>query len=344
MQPISVMPFPSPPVVSAGLGSQSSEQPSEPGSSPVADASLVEAVLVCFQNAFLTGDRRCYGGLIRDSGLGLVMRAIAGLIQSGEIDSATDTHDLAHVIGMQTARVLGLNGEAFLLCSTEFSYGCQHGFFEQSLASAPNATEAASKICADLVGSHSSKTACYCYHGVSHGIMMASDYDLDRALGICDSLGDPMATEGCWQGVLMENVNAVMRGESRGGVFYDDDPLTPCNRVSDKYKWQCYINHAGRLITLFDFSVAEASHACLAASPRYIRACIKSLGLMVSNPAWQTTLAGPGDNSRTTVDVTIELCDQFPNEHRAACVVGAVDNIMNFESVALDVARRFCRL
>ena len=353
--PSSVMPLPNPPVVSAGLGSQSLEQQPLPGPSAVVDTaaipgpvtfastSLVEAVLACFQSTFLTGDRECYGGLIQDSGPGPVMQAVADLIQAGDIDSATDTHSLAHVIGRQTARVLGLNGEAFLRCSTEFNYGCQHGFFEQSLASAPNAAEAASNICADLVGSYSKKTAFYCYHGVGHGIMMASAYDLDRALGICDSLGDPLASEGCWQGVFMENVNAVMRSESREGVFSDEDPLAPCNGMAERHKWQCYINHAGRLITLFDFSVADASHACLAASSRLIQTCIESLGLMVSNPAWQATLAGSSVNSQTTVEVTIELCEQFPDQYRETCAVGAVDNIMNFEGVTLDLAPRFCK-
>ena len=270
------------------------------------------------------------------------MQAAVELIASGDIHGAIDTHNFAHNVGRQTARVLGLNGEAFLRCSIDFNYGCQHGFFEHALATSPNATEAATSICADLVGVHPAKTVFYCYHGVGHGVMMASSYDLALALETCDALGDAMASDGCWQGVFMENVNAVMRGESREGVFSDTDPLAPCNRVAERHQWECYINHAGRLITLFDFSVAKASHACLSASPAYILACVQSLGLMVSNPAWQLTLVGPRSQSHN-VEVTLELCAQFPTDYLAECIVGAVDNIMNFDGVVLDRALRLCQ-
>ena len=312
-----------------------------PGAATLLDGTFPEAVLGCFQSALLTGSPGCYGELVRRSGPGPVFQVVMELIESGDIDADTDTHDLAHVVGRQTALVFGLNGEGFLKCPTEFNYGCQHGFFEQALAESASATKAASSICDDLFDSHPSKTAFYCYHGVGHGVMMASAYDLGVALDVCDSLGGSTASEGCWQGVFMENVNAVMRGESREGVFSDTEPLAPCNRVEERHKWQCYINHAGRLITPFDFSMADASEACLDASAGYIRACMESLGLMVSNPSWQRTLVGPGGGSGQ-VAVTLELCAQFPGDHRRNCIVGAVDNIMNFEGVVLDRAPRLC--
>ena len=296
----------------------------------------------CQQSAFLTGKWGCIGKLVDEAGPVQVLQAVVELIESGDIDSSIDTHNLAHNVGRQTAQVLGLNGEAFLRCSIEFNYGCQHGFFEHALANSPTATEAATSICADLVNAHSEKTVFYCYHGVGHGVMMASAYDLGLALGTCDSLGDAVASDGCWQGVFMENTNAVMRGEAREGVFSNTDPLAPCNRVEDRHKWECYINHAGRLITFFDYSVAQASHACLDASPGYVLACIQSLGLMVSNSAWQLPLVGPRSRDHN-VEVTLELCGQFPAEYLRECIIGAVDNIMNFDGVVLDRALRLCR-
>ena len=327
------------PVPTLGLLSPPQAGPVE--AMPSTDAAFVDAVLSCNQDYFLTGKPACYGTLVQKTGPAVVLQALAELIRSGELDSFVDTHDFAHVVGRQTARVFGINGEAFLRCSTEFNYGCQHGFFEQALASSPSAVDAASDICADLVDTHPSKTVFYCYHGVGHGVMMASAYDLDVALSTCDSFGDRMASDGCWQGVFMENVNAVMRGEAREGVFSDADPLAPCSRVAERHKWECYINHAGRLITLFQFSVGEASQACLAASSGFVPACIQSLGLMVSNPAWQLTLAGPESRSRN-LEVTVELCGRFPADYRLDCVIGAVDNILNFDGVVLDRALRYC--
>ena len=305
------------------------------------DVGFLDDLLICYQSVFITGKPGCYGKLIERAGPDQVLLGIRALIASGEVDSGIDTHVLAHQIGRQTASVFGLRGEAFLRCSTEFNYGCQHGFFENALANSPDATQAAFRVCADLVESSSRKTAFYCYHGVGHGVMMASAYDLDLALETCDSLGDFMASDGCWQGVFMENVNAVMRGEAREGVFSDAEPLAPCSRVADRHKWECYINHAGRLVTLFEMSIEDASRACLEASARFVSPCIQSLGLMVSNPAWQRTLAGAEDDSQT-VQIALELCGLFPDEHESGCIVGAVDNIMNFEGVVLDVALDFC--
>ena len=306
------------------------------------DDKFREAVLKCQQAAFLTGKWGCMGNLVEEAGPTQVLRAVMELIESGDIDSSIDTHNIAHNVGRQTARVLWLNGEAFLRCSIEFNYGCQHGFFEHALANSPNATEAATTICADLVEAYSEKTVFYCYHGVGHGVMMASAYDLALALNTCDALGDAVASDGCWQGVFMENTNAVMRGEAREGVFSETDPLAPCNGVQDRHKWECYINHAGRLITFFDFSVSQASHACLDASPGYVLACIQSLGLMVSNSAWQLPLVGSRSRDHN-VEVTLELCGQFPADYLRECIIGAVDNVMNFDGVVLDRALRLCR-
>ena len=305
------------------------------------ETAFEEEVLRCHEISSGTGTGFCYGGLVLEAGAERVLRTLEGLIQAGAIDSTADTHHIAHDVGRQTARVFGLNGEAFLGCSTQFNYGCQHGYFERALAESPDATVAASRICSDLVGAQPTKTAFYCYHGVGHGVMMASAYDLDQALTVCDSLGTAMASDGCWQGVFMENVNAVMRGDARAGVFSETDPLAPCNQVAERYRWECYINHAGRLITFFDMDVGLASHACLEALPRYASACIESLGLMVSNPAWQKTLAGPESASRN-IEVTLELCRQFPVAYRGDCVWGGVDNILNFDGTRLDRALRLC--
>ena len=327
---------------SAGQPSPSERSgPERSGTVASAELEFREAVVICQQKAFLTGDTACLGDLIVRAGPDRVLETVVKAIEAGDIDSSTDTHDLAHEVGRQTARVFGIGGEGFLRCSILFNYGCQHGFFEQALASSPSATEAAFSICADLVGSEPTKTVFYCYHGVGHGVMMASAYDLDLALEVCDSLGDPMASDGCWQGVFMENVNSVMRGEAREGVFLDSDPLTPCNKVADRHKWECYINHAGRLITLFERSVRDASHACLGAAPPFILACIQSLGLMVSNQAWQLTLVGASSQGRN-IETTFELCGQFPADYRRDCLIGAIDNIMNFEGVVLDRGLRFC--
>lgn len=268
---------------------------------------------------------------------------LESLQQQGKIPPSEDDHQISHNIGRKTAEVFGLTGEAFVSCPTSYNYGCQHGFFEYALGRFDSPKDAAQNICQSLVNTHSEKSIFYCYHGVGHGVLMATAYDLGKGLAMCDSFDTARGKDGCWQGLFMENVNAGMRGEAREGVFSAADPLAPCNVLGEQYRHECFINHAGWLMKSFENDVAKASHACLAAPDENgMRACLESIGLMVTNPSWQVKLArGMTGNNE---EIAWVLCEKFPEGHVAACVTGGVDNIMNFDELKTDRAVRFCSL
>lgn len=264
--------------------------------------------------------------------------------EKGMVDRSVDDHQLAHRIGRETARVYGINAESFLLCPMEaFNGGCQHGFFEYVLGRARTAIDAATTICETLAHSdYSPKTRFYCYHGVGHGVMMASAYKLHEALDICDALPNYVAQDGCWQGVFMENVNGVMFEGTGEGVFFENDPLAPCNALADKYRHECYVNHAGWLMRVFGNSVYKATRACLDAG-NYISSCLQSIGLMVTNPSWQASLGG-NVRDKSFEEVAWDLCLEFPVSHRSECVIGGVDNILNFDVLDTARAKKFCTI
>jgi hypothetical protein len=253
-----------------------------------------------------------------------------------------DEHQLGHHIGRQTAESFGVNENAFLLCPmAALNGGCQHGFFEYVLGKTTTSAEAANLICSSLDEQYSAKFRFYCYHGVGHGVMMAAAYDLERALSMCDTFLGLTAQDGCWQGVFMENVNAGMRGDAREGIFSTSDPLAPCNGVAEKYQHECYVNHAGYLMTYFDNDVRLASAACLQAAEGFIGSCLQSIGLMVTNPLWQPDLL-PDVAGKEFVEIAWELCMQFPTAWRDQCVLGGIDNIHNFDVFDLTRAINFC--
>jgi len=101
-------------------------------------------------------------------------------------------------------------------------------------------------------------------------------YNLDTALNHCDELPSPTGSEGCWQGVFMENVNGEMERIVGTDVFNETDPLAPCNKLEEKYQWQCYINHAAYLVRFYNNSLSYAANACLEASP-FIPKCFAVL-------------------------------------------------------------------
>ena len=291
--------------------------------------------VVCFQQRL--------NEITKTNGPTAALDVLSILHKNGKIGVYVDDHQIAHEIGRKTAQYFGLNAQAFLACTTNFNYGCQHGFFEYVLGRTVSAREAASLICGTLESdsAYSPKFKFYCYHGVGHGVMMAQAYDLMSSLAVCDSLTTSIGKEGCWQGVFMENVNAAMREEAREGVFSESDPLVPCNKIADMYQHECFINHAGWLMKVFNNNVARASTSCLMASTKNISACLQSIGLMVTNPLWQVTLAGDSTEN-SPMKTSWDLCLQFPKNYRHECVFGAVDNILNFDELDVTRADAFC--
>lgn len=264
------------------------------------------------------------------------------LQQDHLIDRTVDDHQLMHRIGRETARAFGETGDAFRMCPmSDFNGGCQHGFFEHVLGAASGATEAAEKICGPLRDIASSKVYFDCYHGVGHGVMMAQAYDLGASLAICDQLSDPVGQDGCWQGVFMENVNGALTGAARPGVFSDTDPMQPCRGLAAKYQHECYVNHFGWLMRVTANSVSRASRACLTIADQEKNACLQSIGLAASNPSWQGVLTSTTGSEAERAWV---ICQEFPKAVVDQCIIGAIDNRMNFDQFNTARSAELCAL
>ena len=85
----------------------------------------------------------------------------------------------------------------------------------------------------------------------------------------------------------------------------------------------------------------EAAEACLSAESNLISSCMQSIGLMVSNPSWQPNLIKLDDYS-DNVGISWTLCQEFPKNYIGECVIGAVDNIINFDGKESERAKNFC--
>jgi plastocyanin len=267
---------------------------------------------------------------------------LGSLERTSKIDSSFDTHQLAHLVGEATAKQFGANKRAFSLCPNSFNYGCVHGFFIYVLGRSPTPRKAAGLIC------NSSKEGPLvptfnCWHGVGHGVMMARGNDLQASLAICDTLGSASAADGCWQGVFMENVNAVIRHEARPGVFSRAHPLRPCTGVLASYRQECYINQAGWLAYLAGNDIGKAARYCLEAPGRYESVCAQSIGLMVTNPSWQVSFLGR-PKGQSFAEISWHLCARFPARLRRDCVIGGVDNLANFDQLDVARSKAFCGL
>jgi hypothetical protein len=267
---------------------------------------------------------------------------LAKLQEEQRVDRSVNDHDMAHSVGRETAKDYGSNFQAFDLCPITFNYGCSHGFFEYVLARTDTPKEAATTICESLTGDDHFLIAGFtCYHGVGHGIMMAEAYSVPSSLKACNTLPKDTAKDGCWQGVFMENVNAGMQGRAPTGVFSRKNPLAPCDKVGDRYKHECFINHAGWLMTVARNDVQKGTRYCLRVKGKFRSSCLQSIGLMVTNPVWQADLA-PELEGRSQAEIAADLCARFPAAGQKDCVIAGVDNIANFDQLDVTREKAFC--
>ncbi|HLD71178.1 MAG TPA: hypothetical protein VI873_01010 [Candidatus Peribacteraceae bacterium] len=279
--------------------------------------------------------------IVETEGPEFSMKVLLLLLEQDSNLEKKDYHDLVHRIGRQTAKTYGITTDAFFRCPTDFNYGCQHGFFEQALVTEPDARTAALKICnPDLMRDKPGKYLFYCFHGVGHGIMMARAYRLLPSLELCDTFPETQMQQGCWQGVFMENVNGAMAGTAQENAFSETDVLAPCSVLPEKYRWECYINHAGYLVPKTQ-TVEAATTACLQEPTDARNACLQSIGLMATNPGWQQGLA-PGNGSLT--EKAVDICLRFPKGFEQHCVIGAIDNLANFDQADTTRLLDFCGL
>jgi len=289
------------------------------------------------ESACQTQDNNCVEEKIKiaieESGPSNVLSVYTNLTDSGFITIEGDGHQFAHRVGRHTALTFGVNYEAFDSCSTEYNYGCQHGYFEWVLGRTQTSNEAMTLICESISDDKPARAKFYCYHGAGHGVMMSQANDIYASLEICDSLEYFLAQEGCWQGAFMENLNAAFRGEARDNVFSETDHLAPCNQLQDKYQYQCYQHQGPWLVDSIGLSIADSADTCIKASiESSVESCLISLGQMASNVSRMESILQEQYSEDIGQNV-VKICDFFPVIHKGVCYKAAIANLSNFDQL-----------
>lgn len=202
----------------------------------------------------------------------------------GKAGSSGNIHDLAHLAGSLIYQ--DKNFEGLGNCSTDFAFGCYHGFldtaFAKSLDSLPDAESACLKLNPKNTNTNVAGPAASCIHGIGHGI--ASYYstnDLKTALKTCRRL--IVGHEYCFDGVFMEFVR-----NAKDSFFKIDDPLYPCNKLENEfgyaYSFACGRNQPSLLMGRFGIGFDEIISICLSSSSRpFKEACFDSLGFSLAS-------------------------------------------------------------
>jgi Cytochrome C oxidase, cbb3-type, subunit III len=226
-----------------------------------------------------------------------------------------DCHRIAHTIGAASLEYYdGSVAKALANGRSSCWSGYYHGVVERSFygASRGELPKRSRKICQDADIRRTSFLAYQCVHGLGHGLMIHTSYDLPVSLRVCDQLQTGWDSDSCEAGVFMENVSSSYGIRSKW--LRDDDLIYPCNSVAQKYKLYCYLMVTSRILEANGYDWAKTAATCRKSDRGWVATCFQSLGRDASG------------NSRQNVPKILELCGVAGDMTRE-CVYGAARDI-----------------
>ena len=272
-------------------------------------------------------------------------------------------HRIAHAIGAASlARFKGKVGPAFAAGTAACWSGYYHGVVERALVDVDDdeLPQAARGMCDDPdLRNGPSFTLYQCVHGLGHGLMIYTRYDMPRSLATCDKLADNWDQTSCTGGVFMENLSSSYGVKSKW--LRDDNLIYPCNIVAERHKIYCYLMVTSRILPVVGYDFAKASKICRKSERAWIATCFQSLGRDASghsrqNPDQILTYCGTAGNmigdcvygaardmssNYAGGEEASVLCNKAPKGIRARCFEG-IGTILGGLHQTLEARRAAC--
>ena len=243
---------------------------------------------------------------------------------------AGDCHQRAHDLGRIAYGLFG--AAAFSLSGHECQSGGYHGATEALFRH--RGTAELKEDVAAICGSGSNAFFRHqCVHGIGHGLMAWTSYELRDGLALCDKLSSETDRGSCYSGVFMENVVGGLSGSMGHYTTYlSDDPHYPCNILSGPHVQACYFYQTSRMVQLYGGDFARVAEACAEAPASAAFMCFQSMGRDV------------GGTTKGRPEEAIALCGYVGDPgNRRDCLVGAVQDSF-WDTGGADLALRFCGL
>jgi hypothetical protein len=194
-------------------------------------------------------------------------------------------HRIAHKIGSASlVRYHGNIPKAFAQGGSICWSGYYHGILERAfygISTEAGLIKAARRVCASP-GLQSNEWLLYqCVHGLGHGLMISTGYDLPFALRVCDKLQTSWDQTSCTGGVYMENVNAA-NGTSIGFKtpwVRENDLVYPCDApVAKGHELYCYLMVTSRILAANGYDWEATAKTCAHVASAWIATCFQSFG------------------------------------------------------------------
>jgi cytochrome c553 len=242
-----------------------------------------------------------------------------------------DCHRIAHTIGAASLQHHhGDVGKALAEGNAICASGYYHGLLEWKLADVPKdkVASVARTVCDQTKSTSSSFVYYQCVHGLGHGLMLYTLYDLPGALRLCHRLVTDFDRVSCSGGVFMENQ------QSSYGItspwLKKDDLLYPCGIVSQSDKTYCYLLVTSQILPRVGWDWKKTADWCRKSEEGFVGLCFQSYGRDASGNSLQ-------DPAKAR-----DLCANAGSGEEE-CIFGAVRDILNTDPTDLGAAR-LCRL
>ncbi|MGH2899564.1 MAG: hypothetical protein ACRDMZ_12895, partial [Solirubrobacteraceae bacterium] len=242
---------------------------------------------------------------------------------------ATDCHRIAHRMGSAAlTRFKDKVAEAFIAGSPVCASGYYHGIIERAFLGQPTDRLAivARQLCSDPKINAQRFLAYQCIHGLGHGLMIYTGYDLPGSLRTCDDLRTGFDRVSCSGGVFMENFNSSYGVTSK--YLRRNDPIYPCNSVAERHKLYCYLLVTANILRVENYDQARTADACRRSEKTWIATCFESFGRDVSG------IAG------TSAAKALASCRLAKGNERD-CLYGVSREIVNADAAG-ERGGRFC--
>lgn len=226
---------------------------------------------------------------------------------------AANCHRTVHRIGAGALARYGNVSRAFAEGSASCWSGYYHGILERAFAGVPfrerEMAEKSVALCADPGIRRVTWIAYQCVHGLGHGLMIYTGYNMPFALEVCDKLSTKWDQTSCHGGVFMENINSSYGVKSKW--LRDDDPVYPCRDVQEKHKLYCYLMVTSRALQLNGSDFEKTAATCKTVEQAWVETCFNSMGRDASGQSTQ-------DPERV-----LALCSKAGDDYWDDCTWGA---------------------
>jgi hypothetical protein len=238
-------------------------------------------------------------------------------------------HRIVHMIGSAAlARYHGNVARAF----SEGSASCWSGYYHGILSHAFSKVEldelgpTSRDLCDDEAIRRTDYLAYQCVHGLGHGLMIYTGYNMPLALETCDELATDWDQSSCSGGVFMENVTPSLGATTQW--LRDDDPVYPCNSVAKRHKYYCYLMVTSRILAVNGYDWEKTSATCQSVESNWVAICFQSYGRDASG----STRQDPGE--------IVRLCG-LAGRWESDCIYGAARDVTSNDAGAAR-ARNVC--